>query len=1434
VAAELEHISIRATIDRSQIDKVLEEIRQVIKTKMEEAAKAFDAAGKKGTAALVEVSASAKKAGDAVANAGKTSVASLTAMESAGKRFSDSLDKAKISLAVLAATSSFALRSVIESFGNFEQSMARVRALSGATEEQFGSLQQKALQLGRDTVFTAKEAADAMGNLALAGLNTNEILAASGPTLDLAAAAQIGIADAATITARILRGYGHDARQLSADVDILTVAFTRSNTDIRALGEAFRQAGPVAAALNRDFTETTAILSKLADAGFQGSLGGNALKRILSDLVAPTKTAQNELKKFGIEAKEINLQTRDFSEVIDLFKEKTAGFAESDIGALAFAVFGQRGAPAFLALMEQGGQSIRDFTVLLEKASGTAERIRKIQLDTVFGQFELLRSAAENLTIKLGRGLEPFLKVLARTFTTLVIAVGELPEELLQIVAVVGAVATGIIAFAAAVAGAQFAMAGLGPLLLATRGYFLGLAVSANISSASILYMSNVAFAALIGKLLALTLVIVPVINGLRVLWEQTKENTAATDDASRSMGAFGLAARLVAASFKALALVVKVVSNLFSFDLRKAFAAFRIIGNGISIIAVGMVAAFAGVSEEVLKFLGVLGRGALSVAEFTGVGEGLARQFNEGIRLSIAGTRNVMDAAGASIHQTQQESEALLDTLTEGASATDEMNDLQAKLDEIMGEVTERANALTKSLGDVGRAGSTARKSLEDLKKTLEALNGILLESQKRTTGAEPGLAGDIAKIGGDTATAQQQLERTLEAAERAAAIAGRSRDSRVRAEATAQIQAIRTRGREVHDQLIGEIRTRTQLLIDERVQATERELESVRREREKLTEETRREQLRNIGQETEARRREISESADQEIAAAKAAFSKRRDALKAEADSLSRSTGVARGTGPQALEAEAATRATRVGPVSDEERRSDEVRIAQIKALVEREIQIKKDEDEELGNIAAITARRDERLAQLEIERVRRVIQERTTLRQKELEERAEAERIILERRIAEAPSEEEAARFRTQLERVNEQTTLALNELAKENLATIAATEQTVLNGTERLKNDRIEAERAVTTATTEAARARISVNEAETASILTTVDADRIRQESARNTREETERQNSAFEEQRLRQREAITSDVISKMSVAEDRRTETIIRARFKESEAEQKVSDLTDNLSKLGTERTLTAARRRLEIHRELEAATLSLSAARNDRETAESDAQLQRFKEQQEFTTAIFGVTLLTVENGMVQFGNIGEQIFTNVQNLAVETLNSIGQTIINTLVTEVTNAIVTMALTGSLSFAAMGESIKATVLSIKAAVPELLVITAVLTGILLLFNHIRRRRAESEAPSNVVSASGNTTGGEASFGTPTSSAKPQSISEFARTANSVVQQFNIRVDIGQEFNANGLGELQKVTRESILQAAPDFVPILKEKILQHFALQNVSFGAR
>lgn len=351
--------------------------------------------------------------------------------------------------------------------GDFELAMNNVAAVSGATGDQLERLRQLARDMGETTQFTASQAADALGFLAMAGFRAEEAMAALPGTLQLASSAQMDLGRAADIVSNILSGYGFEVDQLARVNDVIVKSFTSANTNLEQLGEAMKYAGPIASAAGVRFEEAAAALSMMGNAGIQASMAGTSLRGAIARILNPTRGVASAMKEIGLQVQEADGSLRPLVDILRQLEPHAAN------AGLFMELFGQRAGPAMAALVSQGADALTELTTQLDSAAGTAERISAVQMEGFVGQMRALKSAGEGLAIALAEsGLLSAMTEAVREVASWVRALAELNPEILKwttivlgvaaalgpLIYAIGAIVTviGAVAPAVAMAGAAF------------------------------------------------------------------------------------------------------------------------------------------------------------------------------------------------------------------------------------------------------------------------------------------------------------------------------------------------------------------------------------------------------------------------------------------------------------------------------------------------------------------------------------------------------------------------------------------------------------------------------------------------------------------------------------------------------------------------------------------------------------------------------------------------------------------------------------------------------------------------------------------------------------------------------------------------------------------------------------------------------------------
>ncbi|MBB1251844.1 phage tail tape measure protein [Streptomyces alkaliterrae] len=304
--------------------------------------------------------------------------------------------------------------------GDFQSSMNKVKAVSGATGKQFDEMSALAKKLGSTTQYSANEAAQAMGFLSMAGFDATETMDALPGVLDLAAAGSLDLAEAADTASNILSGYGFKAKDIGRVNDILAKTFTSANVDLAMLGESFKYVGPVASSAGLKFSETSAAIGLLGNAGIQGSEAGTALRGSIARLLKPTGEVSDTLNKLGVSVTDSNGKLLPLVDIVRQLEESGADTADM------MAIFGLEAGPAMQALVSQGSKALGKLTNELDNSGGTAKRVAETQMEGFNGAVKRLQSAFEGLMIAIAEaGLLDFATKLAEKLGTLAARFGD-------------------------------------------------------------------------------------------------------------------------------------------------------------------------------------------------------------------------------------------------------------------------------------------------------------------------------------------------------------------------------------------------------------------------------------------------------------------------------------------------------------------------------------------------------------------------------------------------------------------------------------------------------------------------------------------------------------------------------------------------------------------------------------------------------------------------------------------------------------------------------------------------------------------------------------------------------------------------------------------------------------------------------------------------
>jgi len=397
----------------------------------------------------------------------------------------------------LSISGALAIRSTTRAFGNFENIMTRVGAVSGATKTEFARLIEMAKELGASTRFSATEAGEGLLFLVRAGLDVNKTLTAMPQVLKFAAASGLELGEAADFATNIMSQFNLKAKDMERVTDSLIITANRANTDVRQMAEAMKFAGTTAGAIGIPIEEVAAAIGVLGDRAIQSGMAGTNLRQILAAMLDPSIKATKVFKDLGANLDELRAILRE-GNLIGLFEElKRKGFDIEE----AFKVFERRGGPA-AKILTQVTERMRFVVEEQKNLIGETKRLSDIFEDTLQGAFRRLNSAAEAVQIALGEA------GLAKSIRSLVEATATLLRELAKSPRLISSMVTGIKGLVVAITGlialglAKWAIAGALALIRMQKAALAATAALTTLKGA-VLALTTAVGGFFLGKILA-------------------------------------------------------------------------------------------------------------------------------------------------------------------------------------------------------------------------------------------------------------------------------------------------------------------------------------------------------------------------------------------------------------------------------------------------------------------------------------------------------------------------------------------------------------------------------------------------------------------------------------------------------------------------------------------------------------------------------------------------------------------------------------------------------------------------------------------------------------------------------------------------------------------------------------------------------------------
>ena len=411
----------------------------------------------------------------------------------------------------------------VKTAADFDSSMSKVAAVSGATGTDLDALRDKAREMGAKTKFSASEAADAMNYMAMAGWKTGDMLSGIEGIMNLAAASGEDLATTSDIVTDALTAFGLSAEDSGHFADILAAASSNANTNVSMMGETFKYCAPIAGALGFSAEDTAEAIGLMANAGIKGSQAGTALRTIMNNLTGEIKLSGSALGDVTIQTTNADGSMRNLSDILSDCRGAFAKLSESEKAQAAEMLVGKNAMSGFLALMNAGEEDITKLSEAIANCDGTAESMAATMQDNLAGQLTILKSQIQELAISFGEMLMPAIRAIVSKVQAFVDKLNHMSEGQRKAILMVGmfvaALGPMLVTIGTVISKVGIAMQGF--VKLATGVKNLGMAVKAGTGFFGKL---GAALGGISAPIMAVVAVIAVLVAAFKHLWDTNEE----------------------------------------------------------------------------------------------------------------------------------------------------------------------------------------------------------------------------------------------------------------------------------------------------------------------------------------------------------------------------------------------------------------------------------------------------------------------------------------------------------------------------------------------------------------------------------------------------------------------------------------------------------------------------------------------------------------------------------------------------------------------------------------------------------------------------------------------------------------------------------------------------------------------------------------------
>lgn len=342
----------------------------------------------------------AQNTGQRLTDAGESARIAGTKMQTAGthaRSMGDGLQSAGMLAAGFGAAITLGFGAAINHVASFEQQMSTVKAVSGATGQEFNKLSALAQKLGEDTKFSSTEAAQGMAELIKSGISTTDVMGGGlAGALSLAAAGDLDVASAAEIASNAMNMFGLKGKDMGMVADLMAGAANASSVEVKDLQYSLSMVGNVASSAGLNIKEVTSALALMGKEGLKNSDAGTSLKQMLLSLQAPTDKARKLMAELGMSFYDSSGKMKSLDQIAAQLQSGMSKLTQEQRDEYMATLFGSDAVRAANIIYKNGAQGVNSMAEAISK-KGEADRIAAEKMNNLNGAIEKMKGAFSSL-----------------------------------------------------------------------------------------------------------------------------------------------------------------------------------------------------------------------------------------------------------------------------------------------------------------------------------------------------------------------------------------------------------------------------------------------------------------------------------------------------------------------------------------------------------------------------------------------------------------------------------------------------------------------------------------------------------------------------------------------------------------------------------------------------------------------------------------------------------------------------------------------------------------------------------------------------------------------------------------------------------------------------------------------------------------------------